>query len=114
MRRHFTEVNGGSNPFPAVKAAPVTERRMHQQAVQQARDNFVGWVRWYFDTHRDEVPTLGALAKKLGITGGALTQLMAAGSRRAPQFKTLVGARRLTGVPIDALLFTAPPSRRGT
>lgn len=79
------------------------------QGVQQARDNFVRWLLWYRETHPDELPTQGALAKRLGITAGALTQLLADGSTRAPQFKTLVGARNLTGMPIDALLFTPAP-----
>jgi hypothetical protein len=82
------------------------------QGVQRARDNFVGWLRWYRATHPDVVPTQNALAKALGITAGALTQLLAQGSTRSPQFKTLVGARNLLGMPIDALLFTPPPLAR--
>jgi hypothetical protein len=114
MPRYFTEVKAKGNPFPPVKPFAATSGPMAPKSlgVQRARDNFVGWLNWYRGTHPDVVPTQGAFAKALGITAGALTQLLAEGSSRAPQFKTLVGARNLLGMPIDALLFTPPPVRR--
>lgn len=113
MARIFTEVNEERKRFPRVNDRADTDRRMPWKTldVQLARDNFVGWINWYKRTHPDEVPTQAALAKALGITNGAVTQLLEEGATRAPQFKTLVGARNLTGIPIDTLLSEPPPRR---
>lgn len=82
-----------------------------RSAAQRARDNLWAWLEWYKATHPDEIPTYGVLAKRLGITAGSLSQHLTPGTSKMPQFQTLVGARELTGLPLDHLLFHSPPKR---
>lgn len=77
----------------------------------EARSRWVGWVRWYLDTHPKEVPTRTELAKRLRVVKSALTPLLDPDGSRAPAFETLIASSNLIGAPIDVMLRTDPPSR---
>jgi hypothetical protein len=89
-----------------------------EQDVEQARARFVAWIRWFMDRGwrlttppRDKAPTQRTLAKDLGFSGhGGLSMLLNPNNPRAPDFKTLVAARRLLGLPFDVILRTDPPA----
>lgn len=78
--------------------------------VVEARQNWVLWMRWYLDNYPGEVPTKTALAKRLRVSKSALTPLLDLAGTRAPSFETLVESRNLTGLAIDLLITTPPPT----
>lgn len=78
---------------------------------REARLNWVSWILWYMRTHPDELPTKTELAKRLGVSKGAITQLLDLKTNRAPSFATLVHSSNLTGFPLDALLRSTPPTQ---
>lgn len=80
-----------------------------EQDVEAARARFVAWLTWYMRNPKHEVSTKEALAKKLGCTRSAVSQLLAPGAKRAPDFRTLVAAARLVGFGFEALLSHDPP-----
>ena len=49
------------------------------------------------------------LAEKLGVTQGAISLWFKPGSRRLPDFETLLSIKKLLGVPLDVLVGTDPP-----
>ena len=65
---------------------------------------------WYMETHPEEIPTRTELAKRLGVSKGAITQLFDVKGDREPSFRTLVHSTALTGFPLDVMLRSAPPS----
>ncbi len=73
------------------------------------RDRFVAWLRWYMRTHPSVVPTQVALARRLGISKSATSEMLAPGADSSPSCEVLVAARELTGVPVDVMLFCEPP-----
>jgi transcriptional regulator with XRE-family HTH domain len=97
---------------PSESAPADTLGLMSPQDVQAARKRFVAWIRWYMDWHQADVPNESALARKLGVTPAAVHYLLAKDSVRLPSFETLLAARAIIGMSIDALLFTDPPSAR--
>jgi hypothetical protein len=81
-----------------------------EQDVEQARARFVAWLKWYMRTYPEKAPTVRAFAKELGFRGhGGLSMLLDEKRQRAPDFKTLVAARRILGFPFDVLLRSDPP-----
>ncbi len=76
---------------------------------ETARARFVSWLRWYMVTYPDEAPSIEALARRIGISRSALSQLLKPANKRAPDFATLIGASRALGLPIDMLLLHDPP-----
>jgi transcriptional regulator with XRE-family HTH domain len=78
-------------------------------ALSTPRDRFVAWLRWYMRTHPSTIPTQAALARRLGISKSAMSEMLARGNESSPSCEVLVAARQLTGVPVDALLFCEPP-----
>ena len=52
---------------------------------------------------------LKTLANKVGVTQGAVSLWFRPGSRRLPDFETLLGIRKLLRVPLDVLVGTDPP-----
>jgi transcriptional regulator with XRE-family HTH domain len=73
------------------------------------RDRFVAWLRWYMRTHPTIVPTQAALARRLGISKSATSEMLARGADSSPSCEVLVAARELTGLPVDVMLFCEPP-----
>jgi hypothetical protein len=82
-----------------------------QQDAEIARRRFIAWLEWFMRTYPEIAPTKVALARGLGITHSAVSQLLNPQQNRAPDFKTLVAAKLLLKLPIDALLGTDPPPR---
>ena len=60
----------------------------------------------------ETVPTDAALAKRLGVSGAAVSYLMQSNSKRLPRLETVLAACVLTGMPADTLLFRDPPTIR--
>jgi hypothetical protein len=77
--------------------------------IEAARRRLVAWLKWYMRGHPEEVGTQLALAKKLGVSGPAVTYWFRAGSTRLPDFETLLSIKKLIGVPLDVLIGTEPP-----
>ena len=50
--------------------------------IRIARANVLAWMRWYKDTHVDEVPSWAAFARKIGVSPSAVNQWLAPGSTR--------------------------------
>jgi transcriptional regulator with XRE-family HTH domain len=73
------------------------------------RDRLVAWLRWYMKTHPSVVPTQAALARRLGLSKSAVSEMLAPGTHSSPSCEVLVAARELTGLPVDALLLGEPP-----
>lgn len=94
--------NGGGWYDPDEMAFLATE-------VESARARFVRWIYWYMAMYPQKVPTKEALAQQLDISRSAVSQLLNPRLKRAPDFKTLVAVKRLTGFSFDALLLTDPP-----
>lgn len=84
---------------------------MSKDDVQRARDNFVAWINWYLQAYAKEVPSQAEMARRMGVQNATLTYLRQVGSTRVPDFRTILGARRVIGFPIDALLFSPPPAK---
>lgn len=86
------------------------------QDIDSARDHFVAWVRWYLAVYKDVTPSAAELAKKLDVSGSAVSQLIRKGSRRRPSFEVLIAFKRLLDqvmvVPMDAILRSDPPDMR--
>lgn len=80
--------------------------------VELAARRLKDWLRWLRDNHPEDIPTQGALAKKLGISEGGMSQWLASGSTRAFQFRYVLAIRRLLQdyFPLDYLLDHDPPS----
>ena len=79
------------------------------QEIEAARRRLVAWLRWYMKNPANHCETQLALAKKLGVSGPAVTYWFRAGSSRLPDFETLLSIKKLVGVPIDVLVGTDPP-----
>lgn len=98
---------------PVYEPADMDLKVLLDGRTQAAKNNLKAWVEWYKATYRTRVPTRVALAKELGVTGGAITQLLnPKNSGRGVSLRTLVAVKRLLGdeaYTIDALLFTPPP-----
>jgi hypothetical protein len=77
-----------------------------------ARSNFRAWIAWYMRMYPDRIPTRLALAKALGVTSGAITQVLDPKRDRDPSLATLIAARKLTGFGLDVLL--GPPPEGNT
>lgn len=80
-----------------------------EQEIEGARARVVAWIWWYLRHYEAEVPSQAALAKRLDVSPSAVSQLLRAGSKRKPRFEVLIGLKRLTGLGLDALLYTDPP-----
>lgn len=80
-----------------------------REATEAARRRFVGWLHFYMRTHPDRVPNNAAMARALGITESAWSQLGRVGSARLPRLKTVLAARALTTYYVDQMLFQEPP-----
>ena len=78
-------------------------------ALSTPRARFVAWLRWYLRTHPSTVPTQAALARRLGISKSAMSEMLSRGPERSPSCELMVATRNLIGVPVDALLFCEPP-----
>jgi hypothetical protein len=78
--------------------------------IEEARRRLVAWIKWYMRAHPHDCGTQVAVAQKLGVTQGAVSLWFKVGSKRLPDFETLLSIRKLIGVPIDVLLGTDPPS----
>lgn len=81
-------------------------------SAQEVRRRFVGWLRWYMAEYPEEVPTDAALAKRMGISGAAISYLLRTDSTRLPRIETVIAASLMTEMSIDTLLFKEPPSIR--
>lgn len=81
--------------------------------IDSARDHFVAWVRWYLKVYERETPSQAALARRIGVSPSAVSQLLRAGSRRRPRFEVFVGfwvlLTQVMEIPMDALLRSNPP-----
>lgn len=77
--------------------------------IEEARRHLVAWVRWFMANPRNDCDTQVKLAAKLGVTQGAVSIWFKAGSRRLPDFETLLSIKKLVGIPLDVLLGTDPP-----
>lgn len=89
-------------------------RALLDQQERAAQANFRGWIAWYMDTYPDTVPTRTVLAKLLDVTGGAVTQFLDPNRSRSPSLRTLLAAKKLTGMQIDVLLGPPPARARPT
>jgi transcriptional regulator with XRE-family HTH domain len=81
-------------------------------SAQDVRRRFVGWLRWYMAEYPEKVRTDAALAKRLGVTGAAVSYLLRNESKRLPRIETVLAAQVLTGMSVDTLLFSDPPAIR--
>lgn len=81
-------------------------------SAQEVRRRFIGWLRWYMAEYPAEVPTAAVLAKKLGVTGAAVSYLLRTESSRLPRIETVIAASVLTEMSIDQLLFKEPPASK--
>jgi hypothetical protein len=77
--------------------------------IEAARRRLVAWLKWYMRGHPEDAGTQLALAKRLGVSGPAVTYWFRAGSTRLPDFETLLSIKKLINVPLDVLLGTDPP-----
>lgn len=75
---------------------------------REAAVNFRGWLEWFFKNYPERVRNRTELAAALGVTSGAITQMLDHRILREPSFRVLLAARDLIGVPMD-LLVGPPP-----
>lgn len=77
--------------------------------VETARRRLVAWMRWYMRAHPEDCGTQVALAARVGVSQGNVSQWFKPGSRRLPGLEALLSIKKLVGVPIDVMLGTEPP-----
>lgn len=81
---------------------------MATPAEQEAKRNWIGWMRHYMAIAKDGPISQNELAKRLRISSSALSQQFT-NPDRLPSFEVLLACRRLTGWSLDQLLVTPPP-----
>lgn len=79
-----------------------------------ARNNWVGWVRFYLATHPGEIPTRTELARRLRVVKSALTPLLDPAGTRSPSFETLLASAEVLDMPLDTLVKWSPPPAPAT
>lgn len=84
-----------------------------EEDVESSRRHFIEWLRWYLENFADLTPSQAALARQLGVSGSAVSQILRKGSKRKPRFEVLIAFRRLLSkvydVPLDTLMRSPPP-----
>jgi hypothetical protein len=88
-----------------------------EQDLENARRHFVAWLNWYryafpLDATAASPPplTFQEMANRLSLSRPAVSLILAEGSVRVPDFKTLIAAARLiTAGNVGTLLLTDPP-----
>ncbi len=93
---------------PPEAGTAMSRRPPTAHEIAEYRANFLAWIQWYEDNHKKEVPTQAALAARIGVSEAAVSLWRKAGEKRLPDFRSLVGAARMIGQPIDHMLRTRP------
>lgn len=88
-----------------VLPVPVTETEIHV-----ASKRVIAWIRWWMRNHPQDAPDQKTLAKALGVSDSAVSAWLRPNATRLPDTLTLMSLKKLTGIPIDVLLSTDPPT----
>jgi hypothetical protein len=80
-----------------------------EDETRQCRDRLARWMRWYMEAYPEEAPSQAALARKLGVTPSAVSQILSHGAVRRPRLIVLIACKRVFGFGLDALLYGEPP-----
>lgn len=83
---------------------------LSEQEVQEARDNFVAWLKWHQRRPDRNGPPLtdAELGAKVGVSGPTISTWFKTGSARTPSFANLLAAAKLVEVSLDTMVTRRP------